>query len=41
MNKWGFIKLNIFWMVDEIIKKMKRPPIEGEKVFASGTYNKE
>ena len=22
-------------------QKMKRPPIEGEKVFASGTYNKE
>ena len=29
------------WMDLEIIKKMKRPPIEGEKVFASGTYNKE
>jgi hypothetical protein len=40
MNKWDFIKLKIFCITKEIVSKLKRPPTEWEKIFASYTSDK-
>jgi hypothetical protein len=35
MDKWDFIKLKSFRTKKEMISKLKRPPTEWEKIFAS------
>jgi hypothetical protein len=35
MNKWDFIKLKSFYTTKEMVSKLKRPPTEWEKIFAS------
>jgi hypothetical protein len=40
MDKWDFIKLKIFSTTKETISKLKRPPTEWEKIFASCTSDK-
>jgi hypothetical protein len=40
MNKWDFIKLKRFCTTKEIVFKLKRPPTEWEKIFASYTSDK-
>jgi hypothetical protein len=35
IDKWDFIKLKSFCSTKEIVSKMKRPPTEWEKIFAS------
>jgi hypothetical protein len=35
MNIWDFIKLKSFCPTKEIVSKLKRPPTEWEKIFAS------
>jgi hypothetical protein len=37
MDKWYFIKLKSFHTTKEIVSKLKRPPTEWEKIFASYT----
>jgi hypothetical protein len=39
MNKWDFIKLKIFSTID-MVAKLKTPPTEWEKIFASYTSDK-
>jgi hypothetical protein len=35
MNKWDFIKLKCFCTTEEMVSKLKRPPIGWEKIFAT------
>jgi hypothetical protein len=37
MDKWDFIKLKSFCRTEEMVSKLKRPPTEWEKIFASYT----
>jgi hypothetical protein len=41
MDKWDFIKLKSFCTTKEMVSKLKRPPTEWEKIFASYTSDKE
>jgi hypothetical protein len=40
MDKWDFIKLKSFCTTKEMVSKLKRPPTEWEKIFASYTSDK-
>jgi hypothetical protein len=40
MDKWDLIKLKSFCTTKEIVCKLKRPPTEWEKIFASYTSDK-
>jgi hypothetical protein len=40
MDKWDFIKLKSFCTTKEMVSKLKRPPTEWEKTFASCTSDK-
>jgi hypothetical protein len=40
MDKWDFIKLKSFCITKEMVSKLKRPPTEWEKIFASYTSDK-
>jgi hypothetical protein len=37
MDKWDFIKLKSFCTTKEMVSKLKRPPTEWEKIFATYT----
>jgi hypothetical protein len=41
MTKLDFIKLKRFYTIKEMVFKLKRPPTEWEKIFASYTSDKE
>jgi hypothetical protein len=41
MDKWDFMKLKSFCTTKEMVSKLKAPPTEWEKIFASYTSNKE
>jgi hypothetical protein len=40
MDKWDFIKLKSFCTTKEMVSKLKTPPTEWKKIFASYTSNK-
>jgi hypothetical protein len=40
MDKWDFIKLKSFCTTKEMVSKLKRPPTQWEKIFASYTSDK-
>jgi hypothetical protein len=37
IDKWDFIKLKSFYSSKEMVSKLKRPPTEWKKIFASYT----
>jgi hypothetical protein len=39
-DKWDYIKLRSFCSTKEMVSKLKRPPTEWEKIFASYTSDK-
>jgi hypothetical protein len=40
MDKWDSMKLKSFFTTKEMVSKLKRPPTEWEKIFASYTSDK-
>jgi hypothetical protein len=40
MDKWDYLKLKSFCTTKEMVFKLKRPPIEWEKILASYTSDK-
>jgi hypothetical protein len=40
IDKWDFVKLKSFCSTKEMVSKLKRPPREWEKIFASYTSDK-
>jgi hypothetical protein len=40
MDKWGYMKLKSCCTTKEMVFKLKRPPTEWEKIFASYTSDK-
>jgi hypothetical protein len=40
MDKWDYMKLKSFCTTKEMVSKLKRPPTEWEKFFASYTSDK-
>jgi hypothetical protein len=40
MDKWDFIKFKSFCTTKEMVCKLKRPPTEWEKIFASNASDK-
>jgi hypothetical protein len=40
MDKWNYIKFKSFCTTKEMVSKLKRPPTEWEKIFASYTSDK-
>jgi abortive infection bacteriophage resistance protein len=40
MEKWDYMKLKSFFTTKEMVSKLKRPPTEGQKIFASYTFDK-
>jgi hypothetical protein len=40
IDKWDFIKIKSFCSTKEMVSKLKRPPTEWEKIFASYTSDK-
>jgi hypothetical protein len=40
MDKWDYTKLKYFYTTKEMVSKVKRPPTEWEKIFASYTSDK-
>jgi hypothetical protein len=40
MDKWNYMKLKSFCTTREMVSKLKRPPREWEKIFASYRSNK-
>ena len=40
VTKWDLIKLKIFWKAEETISKVKRQPLEWEKIIANETTDK-
>jgi hypothetical protein len=40
MDKWDFLKLKSFCTTKEVVSKLRRPPTEWAKIFASYTPDK-
>jgi hypothetical protein len=40
MDKWNYIKLKSFYRTKKMVSKLKRPPIEWEKIFSSYSSDK-
>jgi mitochondrial fission protein ELM1 len=40
LDKWDYMKLKSFCTTKEMVSKLKRPPTEWEKIFASCTSDK-
>jgi hypothetical protein len=40
VDKWDYMKLKILCKTKEMVSKLKRPPTEWEKIFASYTSDK-
>jgi hypothetical protein len=41
MGKWDYMKLKSFCTAKDMVSKLKRPPKEWEKIFASYTLDEE
>jgi hypothetical protein len=37
MDKWDYMKLKIFYTTNEMVSKLKKPPKEWKKIYASYT----